>query len=76
MAILFGWISRGRRMEKKLDSMELRMLRLEILEAMRRKNTEVVCVLMDDYKSLGGNSWMHSLYEEYMAKQKKGKKNA
>lgn len=76
MAILFGWISRGRRMEKSLQSIELRLLRLEVLEAMRRKNTEVVCMLMKAYKEHNGNYYLDQLYAEYMAKQKKGKKNA
>lgn len=70
---LVGWIGRGNRIETILKDTRIRVLRLEILDAMNRKDTRLVCALFDDYKKLGGNHYLDALYADYM-KTRKGKK--
>lgn len=72
--ILIGWIGRGRRIEKILVDTRIRVLRLEILDAMNRKDTRLVCDLFDDYKKLGGNHYLDALYEDYIKSAKRKKK--
>lgn len=69
--VMFGFIGRGNRIEKRLESMDKRILRLEILESMRRKDTVTVCALFDEYREMGGNSYMLELYNKYMKQQRK-----
>lgn len=75
--ILLGWIGRGRRIEKILLDTRIRVLRLEILDAMNRKDTRLVCALFDDYKKMGGNHYLDALYEDYIKTRSKkhGKKS-
>ena len=72
--ILVGWIGRGRRIEKILVDTRIRVLRLEILDAMNRKDTRLVCDLFDDYKKLGGNHYLDAVYDDYIASTKRRKK--
>lgn len=74
--LLLGWIGRGRRIEKIMLDMRIRILRLEILDSMNRKDTRLVCDLFDDYKKMGGNHYLDALYDDYMKniKKKRGKK--
>lgn len=72
--LLLGWIGRGRRIEKIILDTRIRVLRLEILDAMNRKDTRLVCALFDDYKKLGGNHYLDAVYEDYMKARKKKKK--
>lgn len=65
------------RLETKIDNMiskqcdtERRVLRLEILQAMKRKDKYTVYSLYDDYKKYNGNSYMDELFTKY----KKGRK--
>ena len=65
------------RLENKIDGMigtqrdiERRVLRLEILQAMERKDKYTVYALYDEYKKYNGNSYMDELFAKY----KKGKK--
>lgn len=65
------------RLEGKIDNMittqsdiERRVLRLEILQAMERKDKYTVYALYDEYKKYNGNSYMDELFAKY----KKGKK--
>ena len=65
------------RLENKIDGMittqsdiERRVLRLEILQAMERKDKYTVYTLYDEYKKYNGNSYMDELFAKY----KKGKK--
>ena len=74
LEILLGWIGRGRRIEKILIDTRIRVLRLEILDAMNRKDTRLVCALFDDYKKLGGNHYLDALYEDYIKSTKRKKK--
>ena len=60
------------RLENKLDTVlsqqinqERRLLRLEIMEAMRRNDRAVVHSLYDEYKKMNGNSYMNELYKQY-----------
>lgn len=69
------------RIEDKLDAVlsrqndsERRLLRLEIMEAMRRDDRAVVHQLYDEYKSMKGNSYMNELYKDYCKKPKKRSK--
>lgn len=72
--MLLGWIGRGRRIEKILLDTRIRVLRLEILDAMNRKDTRLVCTLFDDYKKMGGNHYLDALYEDYIKSTKRKKK--
>lgn len=74
LEILLGWIGRGRRIEKILIDTRIRVLRLEILDAMNRKDTRLVCSLFDDYKKMGGNHYLDALYEDYIKSTKRKKK--
>ena len=74
LEILLGWIGRGRRIEKILLDTRIRVRRLEILDAMNRKDTRLVCALFDDYKKLGGNHYLDALYEDYIKSTKRKKK--
>lgn len=63
------------RIENKIDTSiqysknhERRLLRLEILEAMRRNDRAVVHQLYDEYKKIGGNSYMQEVYKKYIKK--------
>ena len=71
---LIGWIGRGRRIEKILLDTRIRVLRLEILDAMSRKDTRLVCDLFDDYKKLGGNHYLDAIYEDYIKSTKRKRK--
>jgi hypothetical protein len=61
------------RIENKLDTvlsrqtdLERRLLRLEILDAMRRDDRAVVHQLYDIYKNeFSGNSYLQELYKDY-----------
>lgn len=68
------------RIEDKLDSVlsrqndsERRLLRLEIMEAMRRDDRAVVHQLYDEYKAMGGDSWMDDLFLLWKSKQKENR---
>ena len=69
------------RFEGKLDAMlsnqiehSKRLLRLEISEAIRRDDRAVVHQLYDEYKAMGGNSYMNELYRDYCKKPTKRSK--
>lgn len=69
------------RIEDKLDSVlsnqaehDKRLLRLEILDAMRRDDRAVVHQLYDEYKAIGGNSYLLELYKDYCKKPKQRSK--
>lgn len=69
------------RIEDKLDSVlsnqaehDKRLLRLEICDAMRRDDRATVHQLYDEYKAMGGNSYMLELYKDYCKKPKKRSK--
>lgn len=72
--MLIGWIGRGNRIEKVLLDTRIRVLRLEILDAMNRKDTRLVCDLFDDYKKLGGNHYLDAIYEDYIKSTKRKRK--
>lgn len=74
LKFLLGWIGRGRRIEKIILDTRIRVLRLEILDAMNRKDTRLVCALFDDYKKMGGNHYLDALYEYYIKSVKRKKK--
>lgn len=69
------------RIEDKLDSVlsnqaehDRRLLRLEILDAMRRDDRATVHQLYDEYKAMGGNSYLLELYKDYCKKPKQRSK--
>lgn len=72
--MLIGWIGRGHRIEKILLDTRIRVLRLETLDAMNRKDTRLVCDLFDDYKRLGGNHYLDAIYEDYIKSTKRKRK--
>lgn len=78
---LLDWLDRKiaykNRIETKVDNAisllkehTRRLLRLEIINAIERNDRTVVHQLYDEYKSLGGNSYVKELYHNYI----KGKK--
>lgn len=71
LRFLTDWFGRGRRIESILKDTRTRVLRLEILDAMKRKDTRLVCALFDDYKQMGGNHYLDALYADYMKKRNK-----
>ena len=81
---LIDWIDRKvaykKRIEKKVDEAltflrdhDQRLLRLEILEAMKRNDAVTVCELMKVYKERGCNYYMDKLFSDFMKKWKKKK---
>ena len=68
------WIGYRNRLEGKVDILMRRVVRLEISEAIKRKDTQTVCDLFDEYKLLGGNSYMTHVVEEYIKAGKKKKR--
>lgn len=73
------WITHSHRMEGKIDivldnqkSLERRVLRLEILAAINRKDKSTVYKLYDEYKNTyNGNSYMDAIVKDFF----KGKKS-
>lgn len=73
------WLTHSKRMEEKQDrildnqqSLERRVLRLEIIAAINRKDKSTVYHLYDEYKNnYNGNSYMDALVKEFF----KGKKS-
>lgn len=75
------WLTYKNRFEGKIDQAlvylkehEKRLLRLELDAAMSRNDRAVVHQLYDEYKALGGNSYMNELYKEYCKKPSKRKR--
>lgn len=69
------------RLESKVDLMlansaehNKRLLRLELDAAMRRDDRATVHQLYDEYKAMGGNSYMQELYKDYCKKPNKRRK--
>lgn len=81
---LIDWLEKKiaykKRMENKVDEALLflkehdqRLLRLELLDAMKRNDAVTVCDLMKEYKEKGGNYYMDKLFSDFMKKWKKKK---
>ena len=68
------WLGYRNRLEGKVDMMMRRLIRLEISEAIKRKDTQTVCDLFDEYKAMGGNSYMTHVVEAYIKEANKKKK--
>ena len=76
---VWKWVMFKARVENKLDSItqaiednNRRILRLEILEAMRRKDKATVYTLYDEYKvRYHGNSYMDSIFKDFCKKKVK-----
>lgn len=62
------------RLESKVDMMMRRLIRLEIINAIDRKDTKTVYELYDEYKAVGGNSYITHMVENYTKKLNKRKK--
>lgn len=72
---IIKWATYKQRSDKRLDeiigaiaALNRRTKRLEILDAMHRNDRAVVHQLYDEYKSMGGNSYMQELYKKYIKK--------
>ena len=73
---IWKWIMFKARVEEKLDTItrsiednNRRILRLEIMEAMRRKDKSTVYALYDEYKvRYHGNSYMDALFKDFCKK--------
>lgn len=70
----FKQITYRNRLENKVDLALRRLLRLEIIDAIRRNDKTTVHMLYDEYKKLGGNSYIQEMYEDYIKKTKRKKK--
>jgi hypothetical protein len=73
----FKQITYRQRLEDKIDGIintqsdiERRVLRLEILQAMKRKDKYTVYALYDEYKKYNGNSYMDELFNKYKKSKK------
>lgn len=71
---IFKQITYRNRLENKVDLALRRLLRLEIIDAIRRNDKTTVHLLYDEYKKLGGNSYIQEMYEDYIKKTKRKKK--
>lgn len=79
LQVVWKWVMFKARVESKLDSItqaiednNRRILRLEILEAMRRKDNATVYTLYDEYKvRYHGNSYMDSIFKDFCKKRVK-----
>lgn len=72
------WLTYKQRFEGKIDTVlsnqtnhEKRLLKLEIIAAISRNDRAVVHQLYDEYKALGGNSYVQEMYKEYCKKPNK-----
>lgn len=70
----FKQVTYRNRLENKVDLALRRLLRLEIIDAIRRNDKTTVHMLYDEYKKLGGNSYIQEMYEDYIKKTKRKKK--
>ena len=77
---IIRWFTHTKRMETKIDlvlkrqdEMELRILRLEVLNAIGRKDAVTACALMKEYKEKNGNYYLDKVFNEFMKKWKKTK---
>ena len=79
------WLTFKHRVDSKLDSvitmskemkneLERRILKLEIVAAIDRNDRAVVHQLFDEYKAMGGNSYIQELYKDYCRNPKKRSK--
>ena len=71
---VFKQVTYRNRLENKVDLALRRLLRLEIIDAIRRNDKTTVHFLYDEYKKLGGNSYIQEMYEDYIKKTKRKKK--
>lgn len=60
-----------RRIESKMDAVLRRVVRLEILDAIKRDDVKTVLALFDEYSALGGNSYISLLVEKYKVSKEK-----
>lgn len=67
-------LSYKRRIEKKMDAVLRRVIRLEILDAIKRDDELTVFSLFDEYSALGGNSYISLMVEKYKKKKERSKK--
>ena len=73
---IWKWLMYKYRIEAKIDALtqaiednNRRILRLEIMEAMRRKDRGTVYTLYDEYKvRYHGNSYMDALFKDFCKK--------
>lgn len=73
---VWKWVMFKNRVESKIDGItraiednNRRILRLEILEAMRRKDKATVYTLYDEYKvRYHGNSYMDAIFKDFCKK--------
>lgn len=75
---IFKSFTYKKRFEGKIDNVlsnqtnhEKRLLKLEIIAAISRNDRAVVHQLYDEYKALGGNSYVQEMYKEYCKKPNK-----
>lgn len=77
---IWKWIMFKNRVEgkidgltKALDDIDRRVLRLEILDAMKRKDMTTVHALGDEYLARGYNSYMSDMLHDFYKNNKKPK---
>lgn len=74
------WVTHSGRIENKIDTLleqqrdiELRVLRLEVLNAIARKDAVTACGLMKEYKERNGNYYLDKIFNDFLKKWKKTK---
>ena len=77
-----SWIGRGSRIEDKLEEISKRIDEVELQELRNRfiqlvyhtpNETMLINATFDEYKALGGDSWVDDVYDKWLAKQHKNK---
>ena len=73
---LFKWFFHNRRtldvIVETQKSMQLDILRLKFLQLVQHTPNEraIISSVFDEYKKLGGDSWVDDMYETWLKKQK------
>lgn len=75
IVVIFGIVSGVgkyilRILHTELNEMRINIKRIELTQAIEQGYPlEVVCQIYDEYDALGGNSYAHTLFEEYKEKK-------
>lgn len=74
---LFRWFTHNRRtldtIVENQKAMQLDILRMKFLQLVQHNPNEraIISSVFDEYKKLGGDSWVDDMYETWLKKQKR-----
>ncbi|MBR4419678.1 MAG: hypothetical protein IKT32_02245 [Clostridia bacterium] len=77
---LFKWLTHTRRtldtILENQKNMQLDILRMKFLQLVQHNPNEraIISSVFDEYKKLGGDSWVDDMYETWLKKQKRRSK--